>query len=134
MGSPDTDLPLLGACLLTALVVAIERPLTNGPMAALAVAIALLVGVGSNPDGLAGGARWGSLAGTGVSSIVCALWFAAITDAASRPWMRIAVRVVASWLAASALLVLSLSWVGPSRGIKAGQPSSPVVEMPARKP
>ena len=131
-GSPDTDLYLLGACLLTALGVARARSLSTGLMAGLAAAIGLLVGLGSNPDGLAGGARWGSLAGTWLGSSLCALWFAVITEAASRPWLKPAVRVVAPWLDASALLVLALTWVGPVRGGKAGDPSATRVQPPAR--
>jgi hydrogenase/urease accessory protein HupE len=131
MGSPDTDLVLLGGCLLMALLVALARPLPTGLIASLGVVTGLLVGAGSNPDGLAGGARWGSLAGTWMGATLCVLWFAAMAEAATRPWLKVAVRVVASWLAASALLVLALTWVGPARGNKLGVPAAAAVQTPA---
>lgn len=134
LGSPDTDLLLLMACLLLALGIAIARPLPHWLIAVLAGGIGALLGLGSNPDGLVGGARWASLAGTWLGGSFYVLWIATITEAAVRPWLRIAVRVVASWLAASALLVLALSWIGPVRG---GQPAAQApnsVQAPSHKP
>ncbi len=133
-GAPDTDLWLLLCSLLTALMIALARPVPRLWLAVGAAAIGLLAGLGSSPDGLAGGARWGSLAGTWVGCVLCVLWMATVTEAAVRPWLKVAVRVVASWLAASAMLVLALSWVGPTRGGAAAGPAAAVVQPPSKRP
>jgi urease accessory protein len=126
LGAPDTDLLLLGGCLVLALSVVVARPLPAWGVAVAAIVIGLLLGLGSSPDGLSGAARWGSLAGTGLGATVGLLWAAALTEAAARPWLKVAVRVVASWLGACALLVLALTWVGPARGSKSvGETSAP---------
>jgi hypothetical protein len=49
-----------------------------------------------------------SQVGTGVGAVVAFLAIALTASAATRTWQHIALRVVASWIAASAILVLAL--------------------------
>jgi urease accessory protein len=49
-----------------------------------------------------------SQVGTGVAAVIAFLAIALTASAANRPWHGIALRVVGSWIAASAILVLAL--------------------------
>jgi len=50
--------------------------------------------------------------GTGLGAVVAFLAIALIASAANRPWPSIAPRVIGSWIAASAILVLALRLAG----------------------
>lgn len=109
----DTDLLVLAGAAALGLGVAIARPLPAVPTWGFAAALGLAIGLGSGPEALQGAARWTSVAGTAGGALLAVLWTAAMASLGSAAWARIAVRVIGSWLAASALLVLALSWVGP---------------------
>lgn len=111
----STDTLLLFCTVIVALLVIAAKPYPPTVLGAVAGVVGLTVGLGSDPEGVVGQARWVFLGGVLAGASLCCLWFAAMTEFATRPWLKIAVRVVASWLAASALLVLALSWVGPRR-------------------
>lgn len=113
--APDTDRWLLGFTFAIGAAVATMRQLPEWMLVAVATSAGLALGLGSSPDGLAGNAKWASLAGTWIGAAIGMLWVASIVDAASRPWMRIGVRVLASWLVAAAMLVLALSFIGAQR-------------------
>jgi len=133
-GEPDTDLLLLAGGAAVGLIVALARPMPIVVMVAVAAALGLALGLGSTPDGLVGSKRWVTLAGTWLGGLLGVMWFAAMAEFATRPWLKIAVRVVASWVAASALLVLALSWVGPRRegtapvAVRAGVAASATIQ------
>lgn len=112
-GAPDTDRWLLGFTLVIGITVATVWRIRDWLVIALAGAAGLALGLGSAPDGLVGNAKWASLAGTWIGASIGVPWFASVVDAATRPWMKIGVRVLASWLVASSMLVLALSFVGP---------------------
>ncbi len=121
----STDTLLLICTVIVALLVIAARPYPPTVLGLAAGVVGLTVGLGSDPEGVAGQARWVFLGGVLAGASLCCLWFAAMTEFATRPWLKIAVRVVASWLAASALLVLALSWVGPRRAGVPGPASAP---------
>lgn len=113
-GEPDTDrlLLLFGAAAGVAVAAAWRLPAAFNT--SLAVVIGLAVGVASGPTGVDGRSYALMLVGTAVGSIFLPSWVAIVTSAFEPAWARIAVRVVGSWLAAAALLVLSLSFA-PAR-------------------
>lgn len=116
VGDPDTDVPLLLVTGLIAVAVAWARP---GPVRLSQAAVAvggLLLGWGSAPDGLAGSARWLHLAGCCLGVLVGVGWMGIVVEQVKRPWQHIAMRVVCSWIAASAFLVLALTVFRPVKG------------------
>jgi urease accessory protein len=76
-------------------------------------------------DMAVGAGRWVVIAGTWLGAALLALGVAAVAELGHQAWQRIAARVVASWLAASALLVLGLQWAGPLPVAARPLPSSP---------
>jgi urease accessory protein len=110
IGDPVTDRALLMLAACIGLAVAAQAALPRSAWVVLAAAVALAVGWGSGPGAAEGAARALALAGTAAAVLLLVTYVAVMTNAATRPWLRIAVRVVGSWLAAAALLVLALSW------------------------
>lgn len=110
----NLDVGLLLAGLLTAGVALLTLRLQTQALALLCGTVAVATGLGL-ADMAAGETqgRWVVIAGTWLGAGLFALGVAAVVELAVRPWQRLAVRVVASWLAASALLVLGLQWAGP---------------------
>jgi len=94
------------------LAVVIARPLP--PMAYLVAAgvIGLGIGLGTSHEGMKGGAYLAAMAGTWLGASFCTLSAATFIGEAKRPWMQILVRVAASWITASAVLVLALRLSG----------------------
>lgn len=113
-GDPNTDRALLFLAAGLGLTVAAQRALPRAALIALAVAAAFSVGWGSGPGNIDGPARWVILCGTGAAVLLLVTYVTIMTSVAERPWLRVAVRVVGSWLAAAALLVLALSFA-PAR-------------------
>lgn len=127
-GGLDTDTVTLAVGAMVALAVVAARALPRFTMTGLVAVLGLAIGLGSGPDGLGGSARWLSLAGTWLGVVVATSLIAAATEFARRDWMQVGVRVVASWVAASALIVLTLAWVGPrTHSVK---PPSDVLSAP----
>lgn len=73
--------------------------------------VGLLLGLDSAPGDLAPGPAAASLLGTGLGAFICLLLLADLSERARREWQRIALRVLGSWGAASATLVLALGWL-----------------------
>ena len=88
-------------------------PLPRALIALTASLVGLGVGLGSGPEAGTASARIVMLVGTGVGVCVWMFNVVGLVHEAKRPWLRIGVRVVGSWVTASALLVLSLSLVRP---------------------
>ena len=112
-GWQQGELVILGLAAVVAIFVAAARDMPALPRAALAAALGLLLGMDSLPDGLSGGPLWASLAGTWFAVLLGLAWMIAMSEIAAKPWMKIGVRVIASWLCAAAVLVLALSAFGP---------------------
>jgi hydrogenase/urease accessory protein HupE len=71
---------------------------------------ALLIGIDSGQAELVAAPLFAALLGTGLGMCVFLLGAMSIADfCRARPWQKIGIRVIGSWIAASALLVLSLS-------------------------
>jgi hydrogenase/urease accessory protein HupE len=110
---PELLLPILA--LVCGLAVALSAPIGVAvPVAAAAVA-GLLVGLDSLPEDMAGRAFWLSLAGTGTGAFLSVTYIGGLAAWLDRPWQKIGVRVLGSWTAASAILVIALTFA-PLRG------------------
>jgi len=108
-GDPDTDRLLLGLAALLGLGAAAAWRAPVALLAATAAVAGLSVGLASGPTGLDGSARWASLAGTLGAALLLPTYVAAMVTLIKPAWLHVAVRVIGSWLAAAALLVLALS-------------------------
>lgn len=126
-GALERSLLVVGA--LAALASVTALPLPRAVPAALAVAVGLGIGLGSAPEAttvVSSGslrpswAAWSAAAGTLLGAFVTAALVAAVVDSAPR-WARVATRVAASWLSASALLVLALGFVDRSPAALPGE-------------
>jgi urease accessory protein len=111
-GDPDTDRWLLVLAALFGLLVAAARALPAALAPLLCAGVGLAVGLASGPTGLESTARAVSLFGTFFSATLVCAYVMAIVTLAQRPWMLIAARVLGSWLAAAAVLVLALALKG----------------------
>jgi len=109
-GDPDTDLVLLALAVGLGLSVAAAWAPPRWLQLVLTAATGLAVAVASGPTQLEGSARWIHLLGTLGGAMLVSSYVAVMVAAARLAWLRIAVRVVGSWLAAAALLVLALSF------------------------
>ena len=116
-GDPANDHVLLVLAAGLGLAVAARRALPQVALVLLAAVCAIVVGWGSGPGAIDGRARWMILAGTGAAALLLVSYVAIMTSVAARPWLRIAVRVVGSWLAAAALLVLALGFAPARAGV-----------------
>jgi urease accessory protein len=134
MGDPDTDIPLLVATCVVAVAVAWGRPWPSALAMAAIGSSALLVGLGSAPDGITGNARWLHLAGCCLGVMVGASAMYIVVEHVQRPWQHIAMRVVCSWIAASALLVLALTVFVPRKGLQSVPSTSSPVSDSVRLP
>lgn len=95
------------------LLVAWRPRLPQGATILLGGLIGLAVGLDSPPNLVDLQTKVAALLGTGVAVYLLFLYSTAAADRLNaRPWQQIAVRVLGSWIAASALLVLSLSLSG----------------------
>ena len=105
----DVSQALLAAAGLSGLLVALARPLPLWFNLLLAGAVGLLLGADSTQDELAGRARFAALLGSGIALYLLMLYAVVFADAFQRrDWQRIGLRVIGSWCAAAALLVLAL--------------------------
>jgi hypothetical protein len=119
---------LIGAgCALAVVAALAVPPWLLGWAAAL---IGVGIGLGSAPDSTDSAARWTSLAGTGLGVFLTVTLVAGVTDTLRQPWTRIGMRVVGSWLAASALLVLALAATGP---VARPTQTAPVAGVPSAR-
>jgi hypothetical protein len=91
----------------------------------LATVIGLATGLASAPSGVEGRAYAAMLAGTVIASLVLPGWVVAVVSEIERAWLKIAVRVLGSWLAAAALLVLSLTFAPAARARQPPAPGAP---------
>jgi urease accessory protein len=115
-GDPDTDRWLLVLAAVAGLAVAAAFAAPGVLASTFCVAAGLAVGLASGPSGVEGTPRAVMLAGTFFGATLACAYVMAMVTLAQRPWMRIAARVIGSWLAAAALLVLALSFAALRRG------------------
>jgi urease accessory protein len=83
---------------------------------AIAAALALLTGLSvaldSPPQVFSIGEANRMLAGTALGGVVLPAAVAFVASRLTRPWQRIGLRIIGSWIAASAILVLALRFAG----------------------
>jgi len=104
----DAQYAVLGVAAAAGLAVALARPLL-APVAAL---VGLFGGVAveldSAPEEISMQRTFLSLVGTAVGALLVVVLVAGLAIHLRRGWQRIGVRIVGSWIAASAILVLAL--------------------------
>lgn len=101
--------PLLGFAALVGLLVALARPLPVPLTLMIGVGMGGLLGIDSAQAELSGRAMWASLLGSGIALYLLTLYAMVFAEYFSRhAWQRIGLRVIGSWVAAAALLVLAL--------------------------
>jgi urease accessory protein len=102
------DDALLAATAAAAALVALAKPLPGWICAALALVIGLALALDSPPQSISIAVATATLAGTVLGACLALAIIAACASLLDRPWQRIGMRIVGSWIAASAILVLAL--------------------------
>lgn len=102
---------VLGCALLTGVTVALNRPLPEVVGCVFAVLIGFCIALDSPPEAISLSEANRMLAGTGVGAAVLLIVVAAAASRLTANWALIGARILGSWIAASALLVLALRLV-----------------------
>ncbi|RMG33197.1 MAG: hypothetical protein D6720_11925 [Gammaproteobacteria bacterium] len=103
------EMTVLCLAVTAALLVVVARPLPSWILLPLGAGAGILLGLDSLQAELEGRARAVALFGSGVGLYLLLLYPMALAERfQARHWQRIGIRVIASWIAASALLVLAL--------------------------
>ena len=97
---------ILAACVASLVLIATTLPSWIASLLALAMGAALPLN--APPHEITIPAAVAAQAGLAIAALATIALVALIAGQASRPWQRIGVRVVGSWIAASAILVLAL--------------------------
>jgi urease accessory protein len=105
--TPAADV-LLAAAAVTGLLIALAWPVPAPGCAALAVAAGGALGLDSPPEVISLSAAALMLIGTGLGACLALAAVVAGVCRLTRAWQLIGVRILGSWMAASALLVLAL--------------------------
>jgi hydrogenase/urease accessory protein HupE len=99
---------VLAATALAGALVVLARPLPGFACAVLAAIAGVALGLDSPPQAISIALGTLMLIGTGLGACLALAMVAAGTARFARAWQRIGVRIVGSWIAASAILVLAL--------------------------
>ena len=115
--SPEYDVSiilLLGATAVGLLI--ISNMILPKPVYILSgIILGFIIGFDSAQDGLGAKAKWVALFGSGVGIYFLLLYAMALSESLSKKaWQNIAVRVIASWISANALMVLALNFAAGS--------------------
>jgi urease accessory protein len=106
----EMEVFLLGSALILGLLVALEFKLTPTWLSLIAFFTGLAIGMDSTQETLAGREKVATLLGTGVGLYLLQLYPMGLADYFNnKPWQRIGIRVLGSWIAAIAFLVLALA-------------------------
>jgi hypothetical protein len=108
VGETSANTVLLAATLITGMAAAIGWALPALIGAPIALVIGVGLGLDSPPKAVSIQAANTMLAGTALGACIIVTLVAAVVMRLSRAWARIGVRVLGSWIAASAILVLAL--------------------------
>jgi urease accessory protein len=128
----ETDLLLLGCAMAAGLGVTIGRAWPRPIYGLVAGAIGMGIGLGSEPETLQGTARIFSMLGTLLGTCIWVADGALLVLALKKPWCKILMRVVASWMVACALLVLALQ-VAPPRADPLAKGGAPPMTLDVRR-
>ncbi len=99
---------VLAAAAVSGLLVVLARPLPAFVSAPLAAIAGIALGLDSPPTAISIAAAIATLIGTGIGASLAVAIVAAGTSYLTRAWQQIGVRILGSWIAASAILVLAL--------------------------
>lgn len=102
---------VLGFALIAGVLTAVARPLPESAGCALAAAIGLSVALDSPPDVVSIREANFMLLGTGLSAAILLVVATFCASRLRRGWQRVGARILGSWIAASAMLVLALQFV-----------------------
>lgn len=108
-----TTLPLLGFAAVCGVAVAAARTATPVLYPWIGAALGVCIGLDALPEGPLSWAWGTTLAGTAAGCWVWPVVGTGVAAAAHRPWQRVLLRVMGSWMAACALLILALSLATP---------------------
>ena len=107
----EMEMILLSAAAIIGLLIASNLSIGSYLSAILAALVGLLIGIDSAQETLSGRAKLITLIGTGVGICLLLIYSMGFADYFNKkPWQRVGVRVIGSWVAASSLLVLALSY------------------------
>ena len=111
----EMEMVLLGAAVVIGLAIAASLSMRPSVSVILAVLVGLLVGIDSAQQTLSGKDKLLTLVGTGVGISLLMIYAIGLADFFNKKaWQKIGIRVVGSWIAASSLLVLALSFASMS--------------------
>jgi urease accessory protein len=102
---------LLAATILSALLVALAYQVPALVSVPLVATAGIALGLDSPPEAISIAAAVAMLIGTGIGASLAIAIVAVGTGRLCRPWQQIGVRILGSWIAASAILVLALRFV-----------------------
>jgi urease accessory protein len=103
---------VLTCALIAGLLVALARPVFEVLGCAFAVLTGFCIALDSPPEAISLAEANLMLAGTGLGGALLLVVAAAVASRLKAGWARIAARVLGSWIAASAILVLALRLAG----------------------
>lgn len=104
----DPDMIVLACAAATALLVVAARPLPRGIPAAAAAVAGVAIILDSVPQEISVSATVLALGGTFVTALLALMLAAWLAARGMRPWQQVGIRILGSWIAASAILVLAL--------------------------
>jgi urease accessory protein len=105
--TPAIDI-LLAATVVSGLLVSLAIALPDALCAGLALVTGVALGLDSPPQAISLASATTALVGTGLSACLALALVAAGARACTVDWQRIGLRILGSWIAASAILVLAL--------------------------
>jgi urease accessory protein len=108
---PPAALCLLALSAVTGIIAAIARPVPAILKHALAFATGTALALNAPPQAISIPAAVARQLGTGVAALVALTLIAFLAMKVERAWQRIGLRIAGSWIAASAILVLTLRLV-----------------------
>jgi hydrogenase/urease accessory protein HupE len=108
IGETRAPLVLLSGAALAGLAAAVGWPMPSILGAPLALIVGAAIGLDSPPRAASIAAANAALAGTALAAFAAVALIAAVAARLRRGWPRIGVRVLGSWIAAAAILVVTL--------------------------
>lgn len=99
---------LMVAAFICGLLVALQVPLAMWLYMLLAAAMGLIIGSDSGVTDYTRQETFAALLGTWLGATISLVLIAGVVELLTRPWLRVAVRVLGSWGTASAVLVLAM--------------------------
>lgn len=107
----EIEMLVLGAAASIGMLIAVSPVVNRYWCALIAASAGLLLGMDSAQDALSGKEKLVSLLGSGLGLYLLFLYPMALADIFNKkPWQITGIRIIGSWIAASSLLVLALSY------------------------